>query len=58
MISIAVSVEAIIIGRPQLTRSSELGTTGPPYFLMSVGKLELASNVRNSQGSSSSNPCH
>jgi hypothetical protein len=55
--SIAVSMEVIIFGRPQLTRSSELDTTGPPYFLMSAGKLELASNARNSQGSNNSNPC-
>jgi hypothetical protein len=31
MISIMVSVEAIIFGKPLLIRSSELGTTGPPY---------------------------
>jgi hypothetical protein len=46
-----VSVEVIIFGRPQLTRSSELGITGPPYFLMSAGKSGLASNARSSQGS-------
>jgi hypothetical protein len=51
-------VEVIIFGRPQLTKSSELDITGPPYFLMSAGKLELASNARNSQGSNNSNPCH
>jgi hypothetical protein len=38
MISIVVYVEAIIFGKPLLTRSSELGTIGPPYFLMSAGK--------------------
>jgi hypothetical protein len=58
MISIVVSVEAIIFGKPLLIRSSEPGTTGLPYFLMSAGKLEPASNARNSQESSSSSPCH
>jgi hypothetical protein len=58
MISIVVSVEDIIFGKPLLTRSSGLGTTGPPYSMMSAGKLDLASNVRNSQENSSSNPCH
>jgi hypothetical protein len=51
-------MEVIIFGRPQLTRSSELGITGPPYFLMSAEKSELASNARSSQESRNSNLCH
>jgi hypothetical protein len=44
--------------RPQPTKFSGLGTTGPPYSLMSAEKSEPTSNVNNSQESNNSNPCH
>jgi hypothetical protein len=58
LISIAAFVGGIISGRPQLTKSSEMGITGPIYLLMSANKLDLASNTKSSQESSSSNLCH
>jgi hypothetical protein len=51
-------VEDIIFGRPQLTKSSGLGITGPLYSLMSAEKSELASNAKSSQESSSLDHCH
>jgi len=47
-----------IFGRPQPTNFSGMGTTGTLNSLMSAQKSELASNVRNSLESSSSNLCH
>jgi hypothetical protein len=58
LISIVAFVEGIISGRPQLTKFSRLGATGPPYLLMSIEKSELASNAKGSQERNSSNLCH
>jgi hypothetical protein len=43
-------VEGIISGRPQPTKFSGLGTTGPPYSLMSTEKSEPTSNAKGSHG--------
>jgi hypothetical protein len=51
-------VEDIIFGRPQLTKSSWLGITGPPYSSMSAKKSELASDAKSSQESSSLDHYH
>jgi hypothetical protein len=51
-------LEGIISGIPQPTKFSGLGTTGPPYSLMSAKKSDLASNTKGSQESNNSNLCH
>jgi hypothetical protein len=58
LISTVAFVGGIISGRPQPTKFSGMGTTGPPYSLMSVEKSKLASNAKGSQESSSSNLYH
>jgi hypothetical protein len=58
LISIVAFAGGIISGRPQLTKTSRLGITGPLYSLMFADKSELASNAKSSQESSSLDHCH
>jgi hypothetical protein len=58
LISIATSMGDTIFGRPHPTKFSGMGTTGPPYSLMSAERSEPASNVKGSQERNISNLCH